>query len=330
MEINKRPLTCDEACEMMFDCIDGELDKSREALLKEHIACCDSCRRELAERREILLLISASEYDAPKELYSGVMERVAAEKKKPAPLYKRLRFIPAAALVTACAAFALFVVGRGYIFGNGRADMMADAAVDYTVGNTAPERTEEASVLDGVGLYMADAALPEAVSEAELCDGAEADEEVYTATTAALTASSPLLISDYSEFSSNQSANEPAELKSKALSGAGASSAKTRLYSEFDKLFDKLSLNADSKAIIICCEDDIDFEVISSISSTESEMLTVQGSDFIHYVISNDAAKHFSEQLELLDMSDAAYRAAVPTDGDMDTFEIYILTESEK
>lgn len=52
-------MRCESVMELLEEYIEGELDESRQAMIKTHLADCESCRRELALSRNIPHLVSS-------------------------------------------------------------------------------------------------------------------------------------------------------------------------------------------------------------------------------------------------------------------------------
>ncbi len=316
MKTSIKPLACEAAREMMFDYIDGELRESDSKRLLSHISECEECKRELSTRREILALIGSSEKSAPDALYNGVMEKIADIPQEKPNILKRFRFIPAAALVAACAMLTVFVVGRGYFLGGGD-NMTSDAfGVGRADGYAVPEKSVMEADADEV---ISDEAAGE---EILYCADVDAEAEVYTATTAAVTASCPGIMEDNAENCALEYAAAPTEATVKMA--ANADNASSAIYGKFDALYKKINVSTSGAAVIICAEGDI-----SDISASLNEDVHVGDLSFTRYVIETDAARSFTEHLESLDKKGAPYRAAIPSDGDIRTCEIFVLRDSE-
>ena len=324
MIINNKPLTCEMACELMFDYIDGTLNEPQSLQLEEHIECCEACRKELAQRREMLELIKLSADPVPDALFTGVMDKIAdvpREKKNPIP---RFRFLWGAATVAACVVLTVLVVGKGNIFG--RNDLMsgdvtnADLAgvTDYGAAEAAAEAVAVPTEAFDEGSIASDVLFDAADVEAE-------EYEVYTATTAALTASAPLLYSNYSEFAEPQAQNERAVLTAKAMSKEAASAAggASSEWAAFDSLYDTLDIT--DNAVIICESGEID-----ALLDGDGELLRSGENQFLAYTLTEEVSERFSDYIEQLEESGVPYRACMPTDSVPSTLCIYVLAHTEE
>ncbi len=316
MKTSIKPLTCDAAREMMFDYIDGQLGDGDSKRLLFHISECESCKRELAERQEMLALIGSSATAAPEALFNRVMEGIKDIPQEKPNIFTRFRFAYGTAVVAACAVLTVFLVSRGYFIDGG----------DSLTNDAGVSRADSYDLASGIGtpehskIEVEDAAEEEALYCADVSD----DVEVYYATTAAVTAAAPEIMADYAIIGGADSSQIVyMEAANKSVL-TGSSSSDTDLIAKFDLLYDKICVDAGEAAVIICAEG-----VISDICASLDEVIVVSDISFTRYVIEADAAQRFTEYLKLLDENSALYRAAVPSDGDILTCEIFILADSE-
>ena len=110
---------CERWTEQLSARLDGELSPEEERELEAHLAVCPSCRA-LAKQLEALDagLQDLEEAPAPEGFARGVMDRIAAEEKKPRviPLFRRPQFRALAGLA-ACAALCIGLYGAGVLPG---------------------------------------------------------------------------------------------------------------------------------------------------------------------------------------------------------------------
>lgn len=124
----KNGIGCDEARELMFEYLDGELDPRTSAKLTAHLMECPECEKELDECRRMLEEIRKVEYPAPSALRGNVMALVGCTPQEKPSRFKRIvggrRFTTAVGTVAAaCAVIALVVLNRGVIgVGGGNAE----------------------------------------------------------------------------------------------------------------------------------------------------------------------------------------------------------------
>ena len=134
MRTDKKPLSCEEARDLMFDYLDNNLTPSRTERLLAHLAACADCRAELDERREMLALIADVAEEPPAALHDNIM-RAIADIPQDAPgsgakilTDQKRRFIPWGTVAAACAAVMILVAGRGMLPGTGAGDIVSPAA----------------------------------------------------------------------------------------------------------------------------------------------------------------------------------------------------------
>lgn len=145
----KNGIGCDEARELMFEYLDGELDPRTSAKLAAHLMECPDCQKELDECRRMLEEIRKVEYPAPDALRGNVMALVGCTPQEKPSRFKRIvcgrRFTTAVGTVAAaCAVIALVVLNRGVINANGGnvespEDENAVAGAAYQPDNEATE-----------------------------------------------------------------------------------------------------------------------------------------------------------------------------------------------
>ena len=120
MKNKKIRMSCDEARELMFGYIEGELSRDEASRLSAHLMECPECREELESCRKMLDTLEKIEYRAPEGLHSSVMALVGATpQEKPSPFKKFFGGTGRAAagigtIAAACAVITLVIVGRGY------------------------------------------------------------------------------------------------------------------------------------------------------------------------------------------------------------------------
>ena len=140
-------MTCDRARELMYEYVNGELNKYVAAEIKEHIESCEDCKKEYELLLGISEAINDAAYEAPAELHETIMSGIAAEKKRirRAKLIKNLTAIGASA--------AAFIIIVNVIFTN------LDRAMDK--GQNAPDNDETPSiVLKSDNIFTTESATP--------------------------------------------------------------------------------------------------------------------------------------------------------------------------
>lgn len=304
MILNKKTLDCQAASDLMFDYIDGALRESDAARLEEHLETCEACRRELNERRAMLLAIASSAFNAPPSLYGNVMAKLEKTPQDARILTPRRHFKPwIGALTAVCAAVMILVVGRGYLFGpQNEADMAQDlvgnARIDADVFySPTVNDTAEYSYVGGNGaeveIYYANNTTDDSGS-------------VYVETTTeAVTALTP-----------TQGVSTNAAMEDKQADDAAEGS-------ELDLLFEKLQIG--ERAVLICRRSDF----TGIIPDVDFETVIGDNAVYERYIIETDAMITFTGCLELLESLGVDYRAAVPTDAEFDKCEILLLIDGE-
>ena len=121
MKNKKIRMSCDEARELMFGYIEGELGRDEASRLAAHLMECPECREELESCRKMLDTLEKIEYRAPEGLHSSVMALVGATpQEKPSPFKKFFggtgrAVASVGTIAAACAVITLVIVGRGYL-----------------------------------------------------------------------------------------------------------------------------------------------------------------------------------------------------------------------
>ncbi len=305
MKINLKPLTCESARDMMFDYIEGELRAANALQLETHLRCCETCRKELSERQDILKMISTCGEIPPVSLKLGVMNKISSvpQETKRQRMVKRL--LPSGVLSAAAAAVMLLVVGRVFLLGGAMNDADNAEIMGLTGAPAEMECAEEDAVRDGV-MMLAD----KASTEPEIENGANAPQteasavEYYTVTSA-LKAASPgfgLIMTDacdYASFNHVENATEAPVKYAMATSAAP---------SPIDSLFEKFRQG--ERAIIVCSES----EISAPDNFSGEETILFGDTEFRHLTFTENAEKLFGEILDNFERIGAYYRAAVPED----------------
>ncbi len=105
-------MRCDEVNTLILSHLDGTLSGQDEAILREHLAGCDPCARELAAQKRMsgaLRAMGLEEVQAPPELCGLVMGRLRARRRK------TLTWLPAAWRSAIAAAAAALLIAGGSI-----------------------------------------------------------------------------------------------------------------------------------------------------------------------------------------------------------------------
>ncbi|ASK61569.1 anti-sigma factor [Virgibacillus phasianinus] len=100
-------MNCDkEAIMLMHKYFDGDLTKSEEASLREHLEGCEACQKHFHElKRTITWVQSAEKVSAPEGFTSKVMDNLPREKRR----ISYIRWFKAHPVVTAAAIFFIFM-----------------------------------------------------------------------------------------------------------------------------------------------------------------------------------------------------------------------------
>ncbi len=78
MKLKSENMSCSDVQGLIFDYLDGELDRSTAERMSAHFAVCPDCRAELEECQRMLEAIGRLDYSAPEELHSRVMTLVSS------------------------------------------------------------------------------------------------------------------------------------------------------------------------------------------------------------------------------------------------------------
>lgn len=313
MRLDLRSLDCDRTRDMMFDYIDGELRDNEAELFEAHIKECDACRRELAERREMLELIKLAGSEPVPSLHNRVAEAIADVPQYKRNVFTRLRYLPAGTLVAACAVVMVLVVARGYIFGGGSMDAVMDVedkgilvtgvrpteAFDYSAD-------EEADGAHGAGDDAEADGYLDGVAEEE------AEPEYYSITTASITADSPKILADI-----ENTAAAPSETQAVLMTKSASAPL-----SELDRFFE--SVKGDDSAVIVCY--DVLPELYEGLS--HETFASEKGTEYALYTVTEDAQSLYSDHLAALSAEGASFRAYAP-EGVNTCYRLYVLKFSE-
>lgn len=299
MLINKKTVGCEVFCDLMFDYIDGTLSDVDAAALEAHIAECESCRRELSERREMLALVKSSSAAVPSALYGRVMAEVEKTPQDKKVLTPKLRMKPwMGSLAAVAAAVMILVVGRGFL---SQSTEMLDADLSAARANAdnfdaAPDK------------YAVEA-------DSDILQYAlEYDLEYSDLPTIVETEDS---YAGYAPTSTGASGNVKVSEVYGTPTGGETSAA------VLDALL--LAYKSEDCALIVCNEGDLD----GVVPATECRVLTVDGITCEYYVIEADAIVMFTGYLEVLEYRGADYRAHVPTSAEFEKCEILLVTNEE-
>ncbi len=302
MLINKKTASCEDIRELMFDYIDGAPSDSDAAAFEAHIAECEACRRELAERREMLALVKASAAAAPSALYGRVMAEVEKTPQDKKILTPRLRVKPwMGSLAAVAAAVMILVVGRGFLSQSTEMlDAEPDAARAGSADTCAP--TDE-DISANTNTFA-----PDKVQYVnENVYGSSADDRIVETT------------DSYSGFAPALPAGTPNE----AGRSDGQSAPETADFAVLDTLF--AAYKSEQSALLVCTKADLD----GVIPATECKALTIEDIACEYYVIEADAIVMFTGYLEVLEYRGANYRAHVPTSAEFEKCEIILVVDGD-
>lgn len=126
---NGDTMSCADVQGLIFDYLDGELDRSTAGRMSAHFEVCDECRAELDECRRMLEAIGRLERPVPFELHSRVMAEVAKTPQDTSRLGRffaehRTAFKRIGASIAPVAACVALIVGVGLM--NDREAQTAD------------------------------------------------------------------------------------------------------------------------------------------------------------------------------------------------------------
>lgn len=92
-----KQLNCKKAKELFESDIDGEISAKEKALLTEHLAACEDCKREYEQLKAVSACMREFAADIPCALHEGVMAEIGKEKKARARFMRRIRILTASA-----------------------------------------------------------------------------------------------------------------------------------------------------------------------------------------------------------------------------------------
>ena len=293
MRTDKKPLSCEEARDLMFDYLDNNLTPSRTERLLAHLSSCADCRAELDERREMLALIADVAEEPPAALHDNIM-RAIADIPQDAPgsgakilTDKKRRFIPWGTVAAACAAVMILVAGRGMLPGTGAGDIVSPAADRLALAEAADATDTDAA------LY-----------QAKLGDLSGEEDVVIVETTAGVSVLSP--------------GPAPSDTKNTPVTKQKADAA------ALDALIDA---NPDTDAAVLALYASA-FDGLAPV--TEAEQLTVGGFDVTCYRVTENAAETFGGYVNLFEKEKIDYRVNIPEGSEFDEFQIWLLDEAAK
>ncbi len=125
-EIGNKALCCDEAFGLMDTQLDGETTEAEANSLREHLAVCESCRKEFHEREQLVSLVRNTDLGVPAGLHEAVMSELAHVTQEK-PKLRWSRFLSWGSAAVACAVAVICIAGSGLI---GRANRAAVGAKD--------------------------------------------------------------------------------------------------------------------------------------------------------------------------------------------------------
>lgn len=293
MRTDKKPLSCEEARDLMFDYLDNNLTPSRTERLLAHLAACADCRAELDERREMLALIADVAEEPPAALHDSIM-RAIADIPQDAPgsgakilTDKKRRFIPWGTIAAACAAVMILVAGRGMLPGTGAGDIVSPAADRLALAEAADATDTDAA------LY-----------QAKLGDMSGEEDVVIVETTAGVSVLSP-------GPAPSDTKNTPA----------------TKQKADVAALDALIAANPDTDAAVLALYASA-FDGLAPV--TEAEQLTVGGFDVTCYRVTENAAETFGGYVNLFEKEKIDYRVNIPEGSEFDAFQIWLLDEAAK
>ncbi len=295
-------ISCETACGMMFDYIDGELNAVDTHLLEAHLDACEACRHELAERREMLSLVKEARLAVPSSLRDGVMEKIKNIPQDAKIITPKRRFMPwSGTVAAACAVIMVLVAGRAYIFGGMElGSVKKDGEAIYTSDMNFAAEQENVADADGADPFYTTKYYAAGQGKA---DSQDSEPRYVETTIAALDALSPTASGETQAESS-------------------CASAPTDKYdepSEFDAMFDKL--NGHDTAVVICREGDIDDAFLTA----EPETLILGEQTYLRYVAVSYAEPILDALIDDLKSSGADYRVFVPENAKGPYVEVLLL-----
>ncbi|MBQ8510660.1 MAG: zf-HC2 domain-containing protein [Clostridia bacterium] len=310
---NNTPLTCEDARELMFDYIDGELSACDTARLEAHLADCEACRHELEERRAILTIIAETPMNAPASLYPGVMALIDGVAQEPRRKLTASRILPWGTLVAAAAMVTLFVLHRG-MFGlqdSLSADMAAPEAANITAADTASAQDVDAAYDYGAAddrvLYSVNGASRENGDVQDSTASYSGSQFKLSGSTAPETTGAVL-------ETTAVTALNPTELNDTAPTVALVES------SAYTELLSKLVSDGipEQTALLICAEDALNglFADVAELSDHTINTLTFDG---------ESAVTEFTGYLTLLKSSGEDYEYYIPEDAAFNRYLVVLV-----
>ena len=293
MRTDKKPLTCEEARDLMFDYLDKALAPSQTERLLAHLTACAECRAELDERRAMLDLIGSIGEEPPVCLRENVMRAIAdmpQDAAEPAPAAKILtskkhRFIPWGTIAAACAVVMIFVAGRGGLpAASGAGDLVAPAADRLALEAAAETADDDAIAATYSAKYVY----------------SDDDEVVIYETTAGVAMFSP-------GPSDGGSKNAAAEKKQAATA--------------LDRL---MAANPDADAAVLALFAS-GFEGLAPV--TEAETVSIGGFEVTRYLVTENAAETFGGYVNLFEKEKIDYRVNIPEGSEFDAFQFWLLDD---
>lgn len=298
-------ISCETACGMMFDYIDGELNAVDLRLLEAHFDACEECRRELDERREMLSLVKEARFAVPSSLRGGVMEKIKNIPQEAKILAPKRRVFPwSGTVAAACAVIMVLVAGRAYIFGGmDLGGAKEDGKAIYTADMNFAVDKENIADADSADPFYTAQYYAAGQGNADAQDGPR-----YVETTiAALDALAP---------TASEERKSEITCASPPIDKGGATS-------DFDVILDKL--NVRDTAVIICRKSDIDEVFLTS----EPETLVLGEQTYLRYEAVSYAEPILDAIRNQLDSDGADYKVVIPENVNSSGVEILILADAE-
>ncbi len=299
MIIEPKKISCEAAFDMMFDYIDGTLEKSDALALEYHIESCENCRHELAERKEMLALVKSAAYEAPGELRQSVMDKIEnIPQETNGGIIRRRVMKWAGTAVAACIALTVLIAYRGILFDGVKFDAANDNAEAMRIAK-----------YDGAGAEIQDNSNPGAMYYAKhyTADEKVADGVYIETTISALDALAP---GKYEIEASPEA----------CVTLAKDAAEDDAMISVFDKI------QAHEFPVIVVGKGVVDGSYLSS----EPETLIFDGQVFLRYVITSEAEPILDAIINDLESKNAVYEISSPkTLTASNTVELLVLADSE-
>ena len=296
MIIEHNKINCETAFDMMFDYIDGTLEKSDLISFEYHIKSCEKCRQELAERREMLVLLKSAAHTAPSELRQSVMDKIEnIPQESKASIIRRRIMKWAGPAVAACIALTVLVAYRGGLFDGAKFDVKSNdaeaARIAENDGNSEVLHDNAAGSMYYVKQYDADE---------------KSDEAVYIETTI-----------------SALDALAPGKYETEVFPDACGTLAKDE-DDDIGSLFDKIQ--AREFPVVVVGRADIN----DSYFMDEPETVIIDGQVFLRYVVTSEAEPILDAIINELETNNTAYKVASPEKTAVsNTVELLVFDDSE-